>query len=547
DRRPCDRARSAAYPGPLDHGRRQSAAHRPATTGRTRAAGGPRHRVAGHRSGHPAGRFPPPLEPRDAAPVRVRRDVLRQGRLVALAARLCPELGRGRRQGDPERAVVPRPADRRPDHGRPPRCRQVADRARRAAARLRASRLAHRERRRRHADGAGHGAAGAPAHRLDAARRGGRAPALPRRPALRALPAGPPGHLRRVLPPQRGVVPGRRPGLDPGPPGRFGGPDQAAPVAAVAARRGAVVRVGDLVQVDRAGPARRLRAPRRAVGHRRPALPRGAACLPALRAGRWRPGVPLPGRRRLRRLPHVVGRLAGQRRRLRGRAGAEQLRDLLGRLHQEGSRRLLPLLVPGAPQPVALPPRRLGVPHDGAGRRHALLPVGAAELAGDAPPGGRGHRARHPSRGPGVRGAVGQHLHPGGDPARHADPVVGRGAGPLPRRVRLARPTGLEVRRGAGRPADDLGAVLPGGRPADLLVLRDRHAAVHDHRDLPAAGPVARSGERLDQATDGRHDHRRDVRGPRRAALRLAVAGVHLRPVEHPGVARPHLVPVLDL
>ena len=107
----------------------------------------------------------------------------------------------------------------RPVDGGAPRGRQVADRAGREGVRDGPVRLADRRRRRRVADGAGADPAGTPPHRLDAARLRRGHPALLRRHAPGAVPAGAARHLPGVLPDLRGVVPGRRPGLDPGPDG----------------------------------------------------------------------------------------------------------------------------------------------------------------------------------------------------------------------------------------------------------------------------------------------------------------------------------------
>ncbi len=90
----------------------------------------PRARLGGHRCGHLAGRVPPAVGPRQAARVPLRRDVLRQGRVVADALRLLAELRRQGQRRDPRRAHR-RALDRRPEHGRAPRGRQVADRPRR--------------------------------------------------------------------------------------------------------------------------------------------------------------------------------------------------------------------------------------------------------------------------------------------------------------------------------------------------------------------------------------------------------------------------------
>ena len=163
-------------------------------------------------------------------------------------------------------------------------------------------RLAGRQRGRRHADGAGDGPAGPPAHRLDAAGLHRRAAALLRRPALRAVAAGAARHLPGVLPALRGLLPGRRPGLGPAPDGAAGAdrlPHDglglgAGARAALAARGGwrpgCASGLAVRHQVERAGPARGVRAAGVGLGRRRPPVARRAPRRGCAR--RWSTRVP---------------------------------------------------------------------------------------------------------------------------------------------------------------------------------------------------------------------------------------------------------------
>ena len=403
----------------------------------------------------------------------------------------------------------PGPADRRPDDGGAPRGRQVADRARRAALRLRAVRVAGRQRGRRHAHGAGHGPAGAAADRLDAARRRGRAAAVLRRPALRALPAGPARHLRRVLPAQRGLLPGRRPRLGPRAAGRLAertpvDPLGWGPVRGLRWRpwrlaAGVLFGLADLVQVERRWsrwPGSGCSSCSGTRGARRSLGVRGAFLRSAVVDGLPAFGYLVGGR--VRRLRRVVDRVADARRRLRGGAGPQQLRPLLGRLHEEGPRRVLPVAGPGAAQPVALPPRRLVVPQRRAGRRDPLLPVLAAGLAGHAPAGRGRHRARHRARGPGLHAP------------RRTAPACARSSCSARRcsggaawwrcstpLYALGGPPRLAVRRRAGRRSPRPGcrsSATPTGRSSRST--RSPSCRSRSWSRLPRARPGARAGAR---------------------------------------------------
>ena len=136
-------------------------------------ARGPVHRLDRDALDHPGRAVPAPVEARHAARVRVRRDVLRQGRLVAVALRLRARLHRQRRRGRQQahpgrtdhRAVEARRVD-----GRAPRGRQVADRPGREDVRHHPARLADRPGDRRDAADPGDDPVRAPPHRLDPAR-----------------------------------------------------------------------------------------------------------------------------------------------------------------------------------------------------------------------------------------------------------------------------------------------------------------------------------------------------------------------------------------
>ena len=360
--------------------------------------------------------------------VRVRRDLLRQGRVVAAALRLRPRLRRRRQREDPRRQDDGS-VDRRPVDDRPPRGRQVADRAGREGVRDGPVRLADRRGRGRLADGAGDVPAGPPDDRLDRARPGRRAAAQPRRPAVRAVPAGAARHLPGVLHPLRGLVPGRRPRLVPRQAGAAGArpdrrpgvvrPGAGAAVPALAAGQRRLLGAGDRHQVDRALPAGGVRDHGLAVERRRPAVVRRALGDAALDRHRRRPGVRPPRRHRRDRLHRDVDRLAGPRPRVRevavvhavhpvhqgtalhlrqGRqAAGEQPRQQRQAL-ADGERARRPRPRRGRPVTalaVLLPPRRLHVPHALPELLDAHLRVQAIGLAAPQPPGRRRRRHRH--------------------------------------------------------------------------------------------------------------------------------------------------------
>ena len=128
------------------------------------------------------------LEPRPAAGVLVRRDVLRQGRAVAVAVPLRAELGRQRQRHDPGRQHRTCSPARPPFIVHPPVGKWV-DRARRALLRGDAVRLAVHAGRARHADGADAVPDRAADDPVDAARVPGRAAAGGRRAVDRAVAA----------------------------------------------------------------------------------------------------------------------------------------------------------------------------------------------------------------------------------------------------------------------------------------------------------------------------------------------------------------------
>ncbi len=208
-----------------------------------------------------------------------------------------------------------------------------------------------------------------------------------------------------------------------------------------------------------------------------------------------------------------------------------------------------------APVALVLPPGRLHVPRPFPELRRAHLRVEAVELAAHQPPGrGRGHQ-RHPAGRPrsaagpagpparrGLRRARGQRLHPTGAADRDPDDLVGR----LHRAAVLGpdvdRRARLEVRRRRDRHAVDLVALDAVRRPADLLLLRDRHAAVH--RDRPDA--VDRHPHRTVPApVEPAHDRgggERRVRRSRTGQLRLVLADLDQRAADQQRVAGPDLV-----
>ena len=174
----------------------------------------------GDRRRHAARRVPAAVGPRQAARVPVRRDLLRQGRLVAVPPRLR------------RRTTSTRPTSKilaghtctasgpsAPDMVVHPEVGKWLIGAGRERLRDGPVRLAGRLGRRRLADGAGDDPARAPGHPLHPARPGRRAADVLRRPAARALPAGAARHLPGVLRAVRGQLHGRRPRLGPRPAG----------------------------------------------------------------------------------------------------------------------------------------------------------------------------------------------------------------------------------------------------------------------------------------------------------------------------------------
>ena len=173
--------------------------------------------------------------------------------------------------------------------------------------------------------------AGPPADRLDAARRGRRAAALLRRPAVRALPARAARHLRGVLhpaarctawsPTATGTAPGWPGSSSPTAAGHRRAPGPVRGLLCrpwlLAGRR--LLGAGVRHQVGGALPAGGVRAAALALERRRPALvrrPRRAAAVGrSPTASRRSSASSLVGLRRLRR---HLDRLAGARPRVRG-------------------------------------------------------------------------------------------------------------------------------------------------------------------------------------------------------------------------------------
>ncbi|VXB90850.1 hypothetical protein PLANTIT3_60591 [Plantibacter sp. T3] len=302
------------------------------------------------------------LEPRSPALARLRRDLLREGLVVAVAERLREHLaGRGRRglrerrRGQPEHESLLR---------RAPTTRQVADRARHRRVRHRRQhRLAHLHRDRRNARGpARHAHRQAVVHLVDP-RRPGRVPVRDRRARDRHGPGLAARQLRDVLrargirrdpvgPVVARVTPGGEGRVRPGE-GRRSGLGSRPLVAAVAARRRGRVRRGHRGQVERTVLPRRVRRVRDRHGSPAP-TPTGPPPVGERGGPQAGPRVlrdPRPGGRR--RVPRQLDRVDQDVRRVRppvgGRGGERLDRDL----------RVGPPLVP---EPPALPPERLQLP-----------------------------------------------------------------------------------------------------------------------------------------------------------------------------------------
>ncbi|CAA9404846.1 MAG: Protein-O-mannosyltransferase, partial [uncultured Nocardioides sp.] len=493
------------------------------------------------------GVLPAALAARHPPPVLLRRDLLRQGRLVAAAVRPRPRLRRGRRQDDPQRRRA-RALEGRPVDGRAPRGRQVADRAGDQGVRDGPLRLADRLRRRRGADGAGDVPVRTARDQLDVRRPRRRLRAGVRRSPPRAVPPRPARHLPGVLPPLRGALRGRRPAVAAGPAGRR---HQSCLVASVAGRGGRELRPRRRDQVVRPPGPGRLRPPGVAVERRRTPRLRRARPAAALGPPRRRARLPRPGRGRLGRLRGVVDRVADARRGLR--AGLQQhavhrarRREAVvdGRRAGRGrTRRGHPV----AAVAVALPPGRLHVPQRLPQRLHPHLRLEALHLARDGTA-RRGRRpARHPAGQSGLRGSRGVHVPAPGAAPRQPRRVVGG----LPRHGavpgHVGRGTRLAARGRRGRPGLDLAAVVPLRRPPDLLLLRHHQPAVPGALALPRGGAPAGSYDGADAAADGRGRAGRELRRPGGPRLRLVLADLD-RPAHHPrAVDGPDLVRPLDL
>ena len=275
----------------------------------TRARRGPRPRGPVRRlergdRHRPARPLPQAVAPRRAEGLQLRRDLLRQGRVVAAQQRLRARPRGGRRQADPLRA------DHRPLAGHPvdrgaPRRRQVADRAGREGVRDGPVRLAGLRGGGRLADDPGDVPLRPAGHRLHPARLRRRAAAQPRRPAPGAVAAGAARHLPGVLPALRRALPGRRPRLAAAPAGRDRrprrhgarhrcpalGPGAATPLPALAGRRRRLLRARRGHEVGRALPPRGVRDPGVGLERRRPTVLRGAVAGAPLGAHRRRPGL----------------------------------------------------------------------------------------------------------------------------------------------------------------------------------------------------------------------------------------------------------------
>ena len=354
--------------------------------------------------GHPARRLPAAVGPRQAPGVPVRRDLLRQGRLVAAALRL-------RRQNYVEKANeqilaghTDGPVDRHPGDGGAPRGRQVADRAGRADLRDDAVRLADRLGDRRLADGDGDDPAGPPGHPLDAARPGRRPADVLRRACSSCSPGWPcstsswrsscSARSAAWSPTATGSAPGWPPGRRGHPPGRrrpwgplvLWRPWRLATGVfwglAIGTKWSALFPLaafGLLIWVWDAG-ARRSFGVRRAAAEvgrdRRPARPWATSCC-----CRWSIYL-LTWTGWLLHAGVYEQHLSNT-----------QYGPYWGSYLKHRRARVLPRAVAVAALAVALPPRRLRLPHRLPQRQHPRLPVQPVGLAGAEPAG----RASTPS------------------------------------------------------------------------------------------------------------------------------------------------------
>ncbi|VXC48564.1 hypothetical protein NOCARDAX2BIS_640002 [Nocardioides sp. AX2bis] len=514
------------------------------------------------------------MGPRLAALVRLRRDLLRQGRVVDAQPRLRPWLRRRGRREDPGRHQH-RDLDRRPVDDRAPRGRQVADRARREGLRHGPLRLAGLRRGRGGADGAGDVPPRAPADRVDPARLPGRAAADARRRPPRAVPAGPARHLPGALPALRRGLRGQRPGVVPraaGPrhgrrarPRRLGAGPRAA-LASLAAHRRRRVGPGARHEVDRRLPPGRLRDPGLALERRCAPLGRGTPGAAALGRRRRAARVRAPGRGRRGRLRRDLGRVAGQRRGLRGVALLDAVHALRGRgalrrrrdRQRGGGDGVVADRVrarrqrPGRDRAVValalvLPPGRLHLPRPLPELLDAHLRLRPARLAAAQPAGGHLRRHRHRARYGRLHRARGQRLPAPGAADRHPGDLVGRPARPARRGRAVGGPAGLARPAGGGRGAGDLAAVAAVRRPPDLLLLRRRDAAVPGAGRRAVPGPAHRTAGWEQPQAYRRRGRGRVVPGPGRAQRGVVLAAVD-RPAAHPrGVAGPDVVRPLDL
>ncbi len=222
------------------------------------------------------------------------------------------------------------------------------------------------------ADGDGDDPARAPGHPLHDAGPGRGAADVLRRTAPGAVPAGPAGPVRRLLHALRRQLHGRRPRLGPradgegradGHTARAGVVGAAAAVAAVAAGHGGVLGAGHRHEVVGAVPVGRLRPADVGLGLGRPPLLRRTRC--GVEVSVDRRGA-RPGLRRAGAAADLRGHLDGMaaaRGCLRAGPLRHPVRPLLGELPPGGCHGFLPRDVGVAALAVALPPRRLRLPH----------------------------------------------------------------------------------------------------------------------------------------------------------------------------------------
>ena len=236
--------------------------------------------------------------------VPLRRDLLRQGRVVPHPPRLRHRATSRRQRQDPVRPDRPDLWTKDPSMVVHPEVGKWLIGGGEALFGMDPVRLAVRIGRDRLTDDPGDGAHRAPDDRLHVARRRSRPDHVLRRAAPRAVAARAPRHLPGVLRALRRVLPGRRPRLGPGtagsPRSRWGGrrllgPGARDAVPSLAGARGSVVRPRPRHEVEHRLRDRRVRAAGVGLGRGRAAATRRARLGDEGRRGGRAPGVRLAG------------------------------------------------------------------------------------------------------------------------------------------------------------------------------------------------------------------------------------------------------------